>query len=44
MCVVAAIDLSQSLRLFAASARVIRMLHIEEMNDLVPAVCQGGES
>jgi len=37
-CVLAAIDVSQSLPWFAASVRDIRMLRIEEMNDLMPAV------
>lgn len=37
-CVLAAIDLSRSLPWFAASARDIRMLRIEELNDLMPAV------
>lgn len=40
-CVLAAIDLSQSLPWFAASVRDIRMLRIEELNDLMPAVQQG---
>ncbi len=40
-CVLAAIDVSQSLPWFAASVRDIRMLRIEEMNDLMPAVQQG---
>src|SRR5947209_10241292 len=39
-CVLAAIDLSQSLPWFAASVRDIRMLRIEELNDLMPAVQQ----
>src|SRR5882724_11438579 len=39
-CVLAAIDLAQSLPWFAASVRDIRMLRIEEMNDLMPAVQQ----
>ncbi len=44
-CVLAAIDLTQSLPWFAASVRDIRMLRIEELNDLMPAVQQaaGGE-
>ena len=37
-CVLAAIDLSRSLPWFAASVRDIRMLRIEELNDLMPAV------
>ena len=40
-CVLAAIDLSRSLPWFAASVRDIRMLRIEEMNDLMPAIQQG---
>jgi virulence-associated protein VapD len=38
--VLAAIDLSNSLPWFAASVRDIRMLRIEELNDLMPAVQQ----
>ena len=41
-CVLAAIDLSRSLPWFAASVRDIRLLRIEEMNDLMPAVREGG--
>ena len=37
-CVLAAIDLAQTLPWFAASVRDIRMLRIEELNDLMPAV------
>lgn len=40
-CVLAAIDLAQSLPWFSASVRDIRMLRIEELNDLMPAVRQG---
>lgn len=40
-CVLAAIDLSRSLPWFAASVRDIRMLRIEELNDLMPAIQQG---
>jgi virulence-associated protein VapD len=40
-CVLAAIDLAQSLPWFAGSVRDIRMLRIEELNDLMPAVEQG---
>jgi virulence-associated protein VapD len=40
-CVLAAIDLSRSLPWFAASVRDIRMLRIEELNDLMLAVQQG---
>ena len=43
-CVLAAIDLSQSLPWFTASVRDIRMLRIEEMNDLMPAVRKGSDS
>ena len=39
-CVLAAIDLSNSLPWFAACVRDIRMLRIEELNDLMPAVQQ----
>jgi virulence-associated protein VapD len=39
-CVLAAIDLSRNLPWFAASVRDIRMLRIEELNDLMPAVQQ----
>jgi len=39
-CVLAVMDLAQSLPWFAASVRDIRMLRIEEMNDLMPAVQQ----
>jgi virulence-associated protein VapD len=39
-CVMAAIDLSRSLPWFAASVRDVRMLRIEEFNDLMPAVQQ----
>src|SRR5438309_11871184 len=42
-CVLAAIDLAQSLPWFAASVRDIRMLRIEELNDLMPAVQQGAD-
>jgi virulence-associated protein VapD len=44
-CVLAAIDLANSLPWFAASVRDIRMLRIEELNDLMPAVKQavGGQ-
>ena len=37
-CVLAVIDLAQRLPWFSASVRDIRMLRIEEMNDLMPAV------
>ncbi len=39
-CVLAAIELSTTLPWFAASVRDIRMLRIEEFNDLMPAVQQ----
>ena len=40
-CVLAAIDVAAQLGWFAASVRDIRMLRIEELNDLMPAVQQG---
>jgi len=40
-CVLAAIDVANQLPWFAASVRDIRMLRIEELNDLMPAVQQG---
>ena len=40
-CVLAALELSRALPWFAASVRNIRMLRIEEYNDLMPAVLQG---
>src|SRR3954449_6472608 len=40
-CLLAAMDLARSLPWFAASVRDIRMLRIEELNDLMPAVQQG---
>lgn len=39
-CVLAAMDLARSLPWFASSVRDIRMLRIEELNDLMPAVQQ----
>ena len=39
-CVLATIELARSLPWFAASVRDIRMLRIEEFNDLMPAVQQ----
>jgi virulence-associated protein VapD len=39
-CVLAAMDLTRSLPWFAASVRDIRMLRIDELNDLMPAVQQ----
>ena len=41
-CVLAVIDLSAQLAWFAASVRDVRMLRIEELNDLMPAVQQSG--
>lgn len=41
--VLAAIDLAQRLPRFAASVRDIRMLRIDELNDLRPAVPQGSQ-
>ena len=43
-CVMAAMDLSNQLEWFAASVRDIRMLRIEELNDLMPAVQQPGNT
>ena len=42
-CVLAAIDLARSLPWFAAAVRDIRMLRIEELNDLMPAIRQANE-
>lgn len=42
-CVMAAIDLANRLSWFAPSVRDIRMLRIEEMNDLMPAVRDAAE-
>jgi virulence-associated protein VapD len=39
-CVLAAMDLAHNFPWFAASVRDIRMLRIEELNDLMPAVQQ----
>ena len=39
-CVLAVVALTRSLPWFAASVRDIRMLRIEEFNDLMPAVQQ----
>ena len=39
-CVLASFDLAKSLPWFAISVRDFRMLRIEEMNDLLPAVLQ----
>jgi len=41
-CVMAAIDLARTLPWFADSVRDIRMLRIEELNDLMPAVREAG--
>ena len=41
-CVLAAVDLTRRLPWFAASVRDIRMLRIEELNDLMPAVNRAG--
>lgn len=40
-CVLAAIEVARSLPWFTAAVREIRMLRIEELNDLMPAVRQG---
>jgi len=40
-CILAAIDLSQQLTWFASSVRDIRILRLEELNDLMPAIQQG---
>jgi virulence-associated protein VapD len=40
-CVLAAVDLARTLPWFGVSVRDIRMLRIEELNDLMPAVQQG---
>jgi virulence-associated protein VapD len=40
-CVLAAVELSRTLSWFAASVRDIRMLRIEELNDLMPAIEEG---
>src|SRR5262245_38983069 len=39
-CMLAAIDLARQLPWFAPSVRDVRMLRIEELNDLMPAVQQ----
>lgn len=39
-CVLAAIDVARTLPWFAGSVRDIRMLRIEELNDLMPAIQQ----
>jgi virulence-associated protein VapD len=43
-CVLAAIDVARTLPWFAASVRDIRMLRIEELNDLMPAIQQAGRA
>lgn len=43
-CVLAAMDLAKRLPWFASSVRDIRMLRIEELDDLMPAVREAGES
>ncbi len=43
-CVMAALELGRTLPWFAASVRDIRMLRIEENNDLMPAVQQAAEN
>ena len=43
-CVMAAQELGRTLPWFAASVRDIRMLRIEENNDLMPAVQQAAEN
>jgi virulence-associated protein VapD len=42
-CVLAAVDLAKKLPWFATSVRDIRMLRIEELNDLMPAVQSAAE-
>ena len=42
-CVMAAVDLSQRLPWFANPVRDSRMLRIEELNDLMPAVRQADQ-
>ena len=42
-CVLAAMDLARTLPWFAASVRDIRMLRIEELNDLMGAVQQAAD-
>lgn len=43
-CVLAAMDLARVLPWFAASVRDIRMLRIEELNDLMPAIEQASDA
>jgi virulence-associated protein VapD len=42
-CVLAAIDVAKQLPWFSASVRDIRMLRIEELNDLMPAIQPGSD-
>lgn len=42
-CVLATMDLTKSLPWFAPSVRDIRMMRIEELNDLMPAVQEAAE-
>ena len=42
-CVLAAQDLARTLPWFAASVRDVRMMRIEELNDLMPAVEQAAD-
>ena len=42
-CVLAAMDLARTLPWFAGSVRDIRMMRIEELNDLMPAVREATE-
>lgn len=42
-CVLAAIDVARTLPWFAGSVRDIRMLRIEELNDLMPAIQQANQ-
>jgi virulence-associated protein VapD len=42
-CVLAAMDLARSLPWFVSAVRDIRMLRIEELNDLMPALQQANQ-
>jgi virulence-associated protein VapD len=42
-CVLAIIDVTRRLSWFAGSVRDVRMLRIEERNDLMPAIREAGE-
>ena len=42
-CLLAAMDLARTLPWFASSVRDIRMMRIEELNDLMPAVQQAAD-